>query len=265
MRMILTSFYSRTALGLALGCFVMIGLWACEMDLMSDWTPAPLAPNEEVSLEAIKKRGVLRVALRNNALSYFVYRGQRMGFDYEMASRLAKQMDVKLEVIVPKGWQDLITLVRTGEADIAAAPFTITEKRSELVGFSHPHLETYIQVVWKKGTKPIEKPSDLSGKTIHIRRHSSYYEALMDLNKEFDQKDLSPIRLRIVPEERETEKILAEVAHGEVDYIRWPRSIKPSYQNWNSAPRSVPTKRSPGQCIPKQRSYNKESRRFLKS
>jgi len=43
-------------------------------------------------LTEIKKRGTLRVLLKNNASSYFLRRGQLMGFEYEMAKAFAKHL-----------------------------------------------------------------------------------------------------------------------------------------------------------------------------
>jgi membrane-bound lytic murein transglycosylase F len=51
--------------------------------------------------DAIKKRRVLRVLLRNNAASYFLYRGELMGFEYEFAREFADYHGLRLEVVVP--------------------------------------------------------------------------------------------------------------------------------------------------------------------
>jgi membrane-bound lytic murein transglycosylase F len=51
--------------------------------------------------DSIKKRRVLRVLLRNNAASYFLYRGELMGFEYDLAREFADYHGLRLEVVVP--------------------------------------------------------------------------------------------------------------------------------------------------------------------
>ena len=62
-------------------------------------------------LDAIKERGVLRVLTRNNETSFFLYRGQEMGFEYELVKRFAEQLDVRLQIVVPRDPYALIALV----------------------------------------------------------------------------------------------------------------------------------------------------------
>lgn len=50
-------------------------------------------------LETIKQNGVLRVVTDYNSTSYFIYRGQPMGYQFELLQELADYLDVKLEVI----------------------------------------------------------------------------------------------------------------------------------------------------------------------
>ena len=68
----------------------------------------------------IKKRGVLRVLLKNNASSYFLKRGQLMGFEYEMAKAFAKHLGVRLVVHVPPGNDETLDWLEEGKVDIAA-------------------------------------------------------------------------------------------------------------------------------------------------
>jgi len=50
-----------------------------------------LVPETRISnLEQIRKKGILRVVTEFNSISYFIYRGQPMGFQYEMLQDLDK-------------------------------------------------------------------------------------------------------------------------------------------------------------------------------
>ncbi len=49
-------------------------------------------------LDGILKRRVLRVLTRNNAATYFLWRGQLMGFEYELAGEFARRHGLRLEM-----------------------------------------------------------------------------------------------------------------------------------------------------------------------
>jgi len=69
-------------------------------------------------LDQIKQRRVLRVLLRNNAASYFLYRGELMGFEYELAREFADYHGLRLEVVVPPSHRDIATWLLEGRGRI---------------------------------------------------------------------------------------------------------------------------------------------------
>ena len=73
----------------------------------------------------MRQRGTLRLITRNNGFTYFVLRGRPLGFDYELGERFAESLGVKLEVIVPPDWKDVIPMLEAGEGDIVGANLTV--------------------------------------------------------------------------------------------------------------------------------------------
>ncbi len=69
----------------------------------------------------IKRRGVLRVGMLNNVASYFIYRGQEVGFQYELADLLASRLDVRLEAVVPRRPEEMTKLLHEGRVDLIPA------------------------------------------------------------------------------------------------------------------------------------------------
>ncbi|MFW5756905.1 MAG: lytic transglycosylase F, partial [Tangfeifania sp.] len=59
------------------------------------------------TLEKIKNKGKLTALTTYSGTSYFLYRGQAMGFEYELLKRFADHLDVELEVIVSKNIDSL--------------------------------------------------------------------------------------------------------------------------------------------------------------
>lgn len=171
-----------------------------------------------MDLAAIRERGVLRVLTRNNAQSYFVWRGEPMGFDYELAKRLAERLGVKPKIIVPERWENLIPELRQGNGDLIAASMTVTPSREEQVLFADPYKEIHQIVVWAEGTEPLNSALDLAGRTVHVRRSSAYYPSLLKLNERLDKEGLDKAQIHLVPEEQETEEILEAIARGDLTY-----------------------------------------------
>ena len=168
---------------------------------------AVLAQSYGGDLDEIKRRGVLRVAMPNNSSSYFIYRGQALGYQYEMAQRLARSLGVRLQAVAPALHTDMLRLLEVGEVDLIAAVFTITPERQERVDFSEPLLEIRETLVQPANSVPITSLDALAGKEIHARRSSSYWTTL---------KQVAGVRLVAVDEGVETETIMDQVAKGDI-------------------------------------------------
>src|SRR5690349_23716635 len=86
-----------------------------------------------LDLDAIKKRGYLNALVDNNSISYFIYKGHPMGYEYELLQLLAKHLDVSLKIKVTSGVELAIKQLNKGEGDIIAFPLTINKARRKLV------------------------------------------------------------------------------------------------------------------------------------
>lgn len=169
-----------------------------------------------VDLEEIKQRGYIRVLTRNNPACYFMHRGQLMGFEYEMVHRFAKQHDLEVLLIVPDRWSEIGHWLLEGKADLIAACVTITPNRwaNEYdLKFCHRYGEVFEEIIARADERGIQTLEDLNGRTIHVRRSSSYYETLSELKLKKQLK----FNIQLVSEQEETFHILEKVGTGEYD------------------------------------------------
>jgi membrane-bound lytic murein transglycosylase F len=92
-------------------------------------------------LDAMKKRGALRLLTWNDPVSYFAHKGQLFGFDYEYAQLIAKRLKLRLEVVVPPERKLLLPWLIEGRGDLVAASLhpVPSEKRA---AFSKPYAFT---------------------------------------------------------------------------------------------------------------------------
>lgn len=160
----------------------------------------------------IKERGRLRMITRNNAMTYFLHRGEQVGFEYELLKRFADKHDLRLDVVVPPSHGDLIPWLNEGRGDVVAAAMTITPRRRERVAFTRPYRYTEEVVVVREGNRRVTAPEDLVGRTVRVRRSSAYYSSLKALREEVGRFTIEP-----VPEHYETSRVLDKVARGEWD------------------------------------------------
>ncbi|MBN2125269.1 MAG: transporter substrate-binding domain-containing protein [Deltaproteobacteria bacterium] len=102
---------------------------------------------EESTVEQVLKRGVLRVGM-----STFVpwamkdKSGRLIGFEIDVATRLADDMGVKVE-FVPTKWSGIIPALLTGKFDVIIGGMGILPQRNLKVNFTRPYDMTGMSVV----------------------------------------------------------------------------------------------------------------------
>ena len=175
-------------------------------------------PDHPRTLEEIVKSGYIRVLTRNNDTSFFIYRGHRMGFDYELGKKLAQHLGIRVDMIITQGWQEMLPSLLRGDGDVIAAEFTVTDERKQQVLFAEPWGHTREVVVWKDGAPEIKAAEDLAGKEVHVRKGSTYFATLTELNVKLAAAGKKPVTITPVPEDWETDTILASVSKGEMVY-----------------------------------------------
>ena len=175
-----------------------------------------LADNERArhkdGWEGIKKRKVLRILLRNNAASYFLYKGELHGFEYELAKAFADANKLRLEVIVPDTHEQLLDWLLEGRADVAAGFLEPSEDAAARgLTFSRPyhHAPRHLVV---HADDAVSCARDLQGLTVSVRRSSPYWRDLVELRAKGAR-----FSLQAAPEEMETEELIGRVASGELD------------------------------------------------
>lgn len=131
-------------------------------------------------LEQIQHDGVLLVATRNSPTTYFEGPDGPTGFEYDLVSRFAKELNVKVKIITPSNLADILSLVSQNQVHLAAAGLTITESRKDWVRFGPPYQTITQQLVYRMGSenKKPRKLSDLIGKHIEVVANSSHVEQL---------------------------------------------------------------------------------------
>ncbi|MDE0054932.1 MAG: transporter substrate-binding domain-containing protein [Gammaproteobacteria bacterium] len=158
--------------------------------------------------DAIVAAGRLRTLTVNAPVTYYLWQGELLGFEYELVQSFADTHDLELEVIVAPGISGLIEGLAACRGDMIAAGLVPTDSRVELgLRFTRPYL--HIHEVFVTAGEPILDLAGLAGRRIAVNPRTSYAATL---------KDLGPgAGFEVEFVDRSTSAILADVSAGRLD------------------------------------------------
>jgi membrane-bound lytic murein transglycosylase F len=164
-------------------------------------------------IDEIKRRKVIRVGMLNNSVAYFIYRGQEVGFQFELAETLSRRLGVRLEVVVPQRPVDLTRLLVENLADVVVVSPLPSDPHADQVSFSQPFSFADQVLVQPAGEEPVTELSQLAGKSVHVRKSSQYFEPLQAA-----AKSVPGMKVIEADEGLETEDLIAMVGRKEIPF-----------------------------------------------
>ncbi|MEG0462544.1 transglycosylase SLT domain-containing protein [Bacteroides sp.] len=167
-------------------------------------------------LAQIKDSGELVVLTLYSSTSYFIYRGQEMGFQYELSEQFAKSLGVKLRVEVANNVSGLISKLLAGEGDIIAYNLPITKEWKDSLLYCGEEVITHQVIVQRSNgkTKPLTDVTQLIGKEVYVKP-GKYYNRLVNLNNELG----GGIQIHLVEGDSITlEDLMSQVSQGKIPY-----------------------------------------------
>ncbi len=171
--------------------------------------------NDSTEIMAIRQRGELTVWTLNDPTSYFVYRGQNMGYQYDLAKELARSLGVKLRLKIAKDEDDMIRRLCNNEGDLIAYNLTITNERKKQVVFCDEEHINYQVIVQKSGKQMALRATDLIGKDVYAYP-GKHMDRLQSLNKELGEG----IRIhRLRKDSLTMENAMEQVAKGKIPFL----------------------------------------------
>ncbi len=179
-------------------------------------------------------RRAIRVLTTYSKTFFFIDKGTQRGathdlfiaLEKDLNNQLAKEKKLKQKhlkvriVFIPVTRDNLFKALNEGKGDIAAANLTITSSRQEQVAFTTPLYSDVKELLVSGPSSPdVKNLEQLSGKTVFVRRSSSYYESLQTLNARFAKASLPPVILQKAPEALEDEDLLEMLNAGLIPLI----------------------------------------------
>jgi len=157
----------------------------------------------------------LRVVTLYSPASYFIYKGQEMGYDYELVTALAVDKGLTLKVDIAPSLSRAIEMLDSGKVDLIAYEVPITaEYKEKVVACGPENITTQVLVQPKRGKEElITDVTELVGKDVYVEAESKYEARMNNLNQELGGG------IRIHPVNRDTmitEDLIAMVSEGKI-------------------------------------------------
>jgi len=169
------------------------------------------------------KRKLIRVLVPYNRAFFFFDGAKPKGISYEIGTHFEKFVNkrektktIKVKVVyIPTPRTKLLEKLASGRGDIAIGNLTVTDGRREIVDFSTPFAKNVNEiVVTGSSVATLKNPYDVSGMEIHVRKSSSYYENLINLNGVLKNADKEPVKIVEADEHLEDSDLMEMVSAG---------------------------------------------------
>jgi membrane-bound lytic murein transglycosylase MltF len=214
---------ARLAAGFVFGALIASPVAAVRADQPG---PAILEHVQETStadFDHMVQRRTIRVLTVFSQTMYFLDGADQRGITYDLLQAFEKHVNQALGskahvqvVVIPVARDQLLPALIEGRGDIAAANLTITPERQKLVDFADPLLTGISELlVTGPASGEVASLDELASTTaVYVRRSSSYYEHLAELNRQRRAAGEQEIQIVPVDENLEDEDLLEMVAVG---------------------------------------------------
>lgn len=170
-----------------------------------------ISPND---LNQIIKSDTLKVATMYGPTSYFLFRDELLGFDYEMAENLANYLHVNLELTIAKNEKEMTKWLIDGKVDIVAYNVIETKELKRIFNFVLPQPDSYQVLVQNLGVNALTDVTELEGKSVYVNANSIFHDRLKALNEEIG----GTINIKLAPDSLSNSDLIDMVADNKIDF-----------------------------------------------
>ncbi len=135
--------------------------------------------------QLVEKKKLTAITLYSS-VSYFIYRGEPMGYEYDLCKDFAESMGMDLEIVVAKNVTQLVEMLQTGEGDMIAYNLPVTnELKHEIIYCGKNSITPQVLVQLKDKNNPLlTNVTELIGKNVYVKKNTKYEQRMQNLNAE---------------------------------------------------------------------------------
>jgi membrane-bound lytic murein transglycosylase F len=192
---------------IVVGVLIFLGLGA--IGYLNNWFTQSTKQEFILDKEGILTRGTLRVAVDNNSSSFYIYRGRRMGYEYELLLDLGKELGVQVEFVVASDIDEAFTKLEEGRVDLIAMNVQQNAERESFFIFTEAIGSMSTVLV---GREKLTSWDTLGMDTVVVRKGAVYKSQLEQI------KDSLSLDFTILEVQEHEETLLDRVYEQE---LRW--------------------------------------------
>lgn len=162
-------------------------------------------------LDQVLETGVLRVVTRDSPTAYTISPDGPSGPEYDLVQAFADDLGVALEITAVDSVSEILPMLLSGEAHMAAAGLSITDTRREYLHFGHPYESVDVHLIYKLGTGKPRSLDDILTRSIEVMASTSHVELLSAIQEAY------PTLSWAENADVEVAELLTKVAMGEID------------------------------------------------
>lgn len=191
----------------------------CAFFVMSIWLFGGCAEKKVAvyDFEQIKQKGELTIITQNTSTSYFIYKDEAMGYDYDLAKDFCDYHGLKLNIVVAENSTRLLEMLSNGEGDLVANVISIQNDLKDsfiYCGLEQISHQVLVQRSGRRGTM-INDVTRLIGKEVYVKHDTKYHRRLQNLDAELGNgiiiKDVEKDSITV-------EDLISMVSKKEIDY-----------------------------------------------
>ena len=126
----------------------------------------------------------LRVATLYSPTSYFVFRDETMGYDYNLVNQLGNDKGMAIDLTVAYSLGAMVEMLDSGLIDLIAFEVPVTAEYQVSAIACGPESSTSQVLVQPKSAERINDVTELAGKDVYVEKDSKYLFRLQNLNEE---------------------------------------------------------------------------------
>ncbi|MBW3551911.1 MAG: transporter substrate-binding domain-containing protein [Gemmatimonadetes bacterium] len=214
-------------------------------------------PPVERDLQQIADMDTLTALVTFNSTSYFLYRGEPMGFEYDLLRAFAEDAGLELRTVIARDRDRVLHRLNDGDGDVAAARIVPTRRDSPHVAYTEPLYQTRAMLV-QQGAPPesadlpqavdtllpepgsaaddapeagdpaplnvrarlLQRPSQLAGREVHMPDRTFYEDRLIELSDSLGE-DIHVVEV----DSASHEQLIRSVSQGRVQFTVSPENL----------------------------------------
>jgi membrane-bound lytic murein transglycosylase F len=159
----------------------------------------------------VLETGVLRVVTRDSPTAYTISPDGPSGPEFDLVQAFADDLGVALEITAVDSVSEIMPMLLSGEAHMAAAGLSITDTRREFLHFGHPYESVDVHLIYKLGTGKPRSLDDILDRSIEVMASTSHVELLTAIQEAYPPLSWAENA------DVEVAELLTKVAMGEID------------------------------------------------